>query len=56
MANKKKAMNADIRREIAADLAKAIWRKNPEWTEQQVNNAAYREADLRIKRGEVRVS
>lgn len=56
MANKKKIQNNDIRREIAAGLAKAIRKQNPTWTLQQVNDAAYRATDLQIKRGEVRVS
>jgi hypothetical protein len=56
MANKKKALNSDVRREIATNLAKAIRRQHPEWTMQQVNDVAYKTADLQIKRGEVRVS
>lgn len=56
MANRKKALNSDIRHEIAAGLAKAVRKQNPTWTLQQVNDAAYRAADLQIKRGEVWVS
>jgi hypothetical protein len=56
MANRKKALNGDIRREIAGNYAKVIQRQHPEWTLQQVNDAAYKAADLQIKRGEVRVS
>lgn len=56
MANKLKARNQEIRAEIARRLAKDIQRRNPSWTLQQVNDAAYKQADLQIKRGEVRVS
>lgn len=56
MANKLKAQNQVIRAEIARGLAKSIRRQNPSWTLQQVNDAAYKQADLQIKRGEFRVS
>ncbi len=56
MANKLKAQNQEVRAEIAKKLAKDIRRKNPSWTLQQVNDAAYKQADLQIKRGEARVS
>lgn len=56
MANKTKQRNSEIRAEIASRLAKDIQRRNPGWTLQQVNDAAYKQADLQIKRSEVRVS
>lgn len=56
MANRLKQRNKEIRAEIAAKLAVIIARQNPDWTPQQINDAAYRQADLQIKRGEVRVS
>lgn len=56
MANKMKQRNSKIRAEIASRLAKDIKRRNWDWTLQQVNDAAYKQADLQIKRGEVRVS
>lgn len=56
MANKLKTRNQEVRSEIAQKLAKSIRRLNPGWTLQQVNDAAYKQADLQIKRGEVRVS
>jgi hypothetical protein len=56
MANRLKAQNQEIRAEIAEKIAKGLKRQNPTWTLQQVNDAAYRAADLQIKRGEVRVS
>lgn len=56
MANKLKAQNKEIRTEIARKLARGIRRMNPTWTLQQINDAAYKQADLQIKRGEARVS
>ena len=56
MANKLKAQNQQIRAEIARKIAKGLRRHNPSWSLQQVNDAAYKAADLQIKRGEVRVS
>lgn len=56
MANRLKERNKEIRAEIARKLAKGIIRKNPSWTLQQVNDAAFKQADLQIKRGEARVS
>lgn len=56
MANKLKVRNQEIRAEIARKLAAGIQRQNPSWTLQQVNDAAYKAADLQIKRGEARVS
>lgn len=56
MANKLKEQNKEIRAEIARKLAKGIKRQNPGWTLQQINDAAYKAADLQIKRGEARVS
>lgn len=54
--NKKKAQFGEIRREIASKHAQVIQRQHPEWTLQQVNDAAYKLADRQIKRDEVRVS
>ncbi len=56
MANKTKQKNREIRAEIAHRLAKGIRRQNPSWTLQQINDAAFKQADLQIKRGEARVS
>lgn len=56
MANKLKEQNREIRAGIARRLAKSLRRQNPGWTLQQINDAAYKAADLQIKRGEVRVS
>lgn len=56
MANKLKEQNKEIRAEIARKLARGIKRQNPGWTLQQINDAAFKQADLQIKRGEARVS
>ena len=56
MANKLKAQNQEIRAEIARKIAKGLRRPNPSWSLQQLNDAAYKAADLQNKRGEVRVS
>lgn len=56
MANKLKAQNQEIRAEIAKKIARGLKRQNPSWSLQQLNDAAYKAADLQIKRGEVRVS
>lgn len=56
MANRTKQKNREVRAEMAWRLAKDIRRQNPSWTLQQVNDAAYKQADLQIKRGQVRVS
>jgi ribose 1,5-bisphosphokinase PhnN len=56
VANKLKQQNREIRAEIASRLARDIQRRNPGWTVQQVNDLAFKQADLQIKRGEVRVS
>lgn len=56
MANRLKEQNKEIRAEIARRLARSIKRKNPSWTLQQINDAAYKAADQQIKHGEVRVS
>lgn len=51
MANKLKAQNQEIRREIANNIAKGLKRQNPSWSLQQVNDAAFKAADLQIKQG-----
>ena len=56
MANKLKQQNREIRAEIARKLARGIQRQNPDWTLQQINDVAFKQADLQIKRGEARVS
>lgn len=56
MANRTKQRNSVIRAQIARKLAKRIARQNPSWSLQQVNDAAYKQADLQIKRGEAQVS
>lgn len=56
MANKLKELNRPVRDVIATRVAKDLRRQNPHWTLQQIHDAAYRVADLRIKRGAVRVS
>ena len=56
MANKLKAQVYEVRAAIAKEHARVIRKQNPDWTLQQVNSAAYRAADLQIKRGEVRIS
>lgn len=56
MANKLKAQNQEIRAAIAKKVAKGLRRQNPSWSLQQVNDAAYKAADLQIKHGEARVS
>lgn len=56
MANKLKAQNLVVRANIARKIAKDLKRQNPSWSLQQLNDAAYKAADLQIKRGEVRVS
>jgi ribose 1,5-bisphosphokinase PhnN len=56
MANRLKEQNREVRAEIARKLARGIKRQNPGWTLQQINDAAFKQADLQIKRGEVRAS
>lgn len=51
MANKLKAQNKQLRVEIASKIAKGLRRQNPRWTLQQVNDAAFKAADLQIKQG-----
>ena len=54
--NRKKILNSDARGAIAARQAEVICRQHPDWSLQQVNDAAYRFADKAIKNGEARVS
>lgn len=56
MANRLKEQNREIRADIARRIAKGLKRQNPSWTLQQINDAAFKAADLQIKRGEVRAS
>jgi len=56
MANKLKVQNQEIRAEIAKKIARGLKRQNPSWSLQQLNDAAFKAADLQIKRGEARVS
>lgn len=56
MANKLKARNRKIRVELASKASKDLMRQNPGWSLQQINDAAYKAADLQIKRGEVPAS
>lgn len=56
MANKLKAQNQETRAEIARKIARGLKRQNPSWSLQRINDAAFKAADLQIKRGEVRVS
>jgi hypothetical protein len=51
MANKLKAQNQEIRAEIARKIAEDLRRKNPGWSPQKINDAAFKAADLQIKQG-----